>query len=73
MASNTAAQITTAVKSVLVHSRPARLLRLAATAAVVLTAIAAGTVILRAQQPQPPQVSYMPLAQDGGPQAGSFC
>jgi hypothetical protein len=54
MASNTAAQITTAVRSLLFNRRPIRLVRPAATAGVMLTAIAAGTVTLPAQQGSEP-------------------
>ena len=68
MASNTASQITTALTSLLANIRSRWILRFAAVAALALTAIDGGT--LRAQQP--PQISDSSLAQDGGPQAGSF-
>jgi hypothetical protein len=71
MASNAASQITTALTALLITVRSARLLRLAATAGVVLTAIAAGIATLPAQQGAPPQISDTSLAQDG-PQGGSF-
>jgi hypothetical protein len=72
MASNPASQITTAVTSLLINIQPAPLLRLAATTGVMLTAIAAGTTRLPAQQGAQSQISDTSLAQDASPQAGSF-
>ncbi len=72
MGSNAAAQITTAVTSLLITIRSARLLRLAATTGVALAAIAAGPARLPAHQGSQPQISDTSLAQDAAPQAGSF-
>ncbi|MGN6750621.1 MAG: hypothetical protein ACTHJS_18720 [Xanthobacteraceae bacterium] len=70
MASNTASQIATALTSLLANIRSRWILRLAAVAGLVLTAIDGGTMVLRAQQP--PQISDSSLAPNGSPQAGSF-
>jgi hypothetical protein len=77
MGSNAVSQITTAVTSLLINIfsiniRSARLPRLAASTGLVLTAIAAGSARLPAQQASQPQISDTSLAQDAAPQAGSF-
>jgi len=72
MTSKAASQITTALRLLLITIRPAQLLRVAAMTGVAVTAIAAGTVRLPAQQGSPPQISDSSLAQDAVPQAGSF-